>query len=79
MRLRNRGATLRLVNLLQLQHNLSVDLYVEKTLRHARLIVLRLLGGAQYWTYGLSRSKRWRAIRISCSPSFRAMPIPTRS
>lgn len=46
-------ATLRLANLLQLQHNLSVDLYVEKTLRHAKLIVLRVLGGAQYWTYGL--------------------------
>lgn len=48
------GTTLRLANLLQLQHNLSVDLYCEKTLRHARLIVLRLLGGAQYWTYGLA-------------------------
>src|SRR5262245_30283899 len=46
-------ATLRLANLLQLQHNLSVDLYLEKTLQHARLIVLRLLGGAQYWAYGL--------------------------
>jgi cobaltochelatase CobN len=46
-------STLRLANLLQLQHNLSVDLYLEKTLKHARLIVLRLLGGAQYWAYGL--------------------------
>ncbi|MBL8905756.1 MAG: cobaltochelatase subunit CobN, partial [Rhizobiales bacterium] len=45
---------LRLVNILQLQHNLSIDLYIEKTLRHAKLIVLRLLGGAGYWTYGLS-------------------------
>ncbi len=46
---------LRLANLLQLQHNLSVDLYVEKTLAHARLIVLRLLGGASYWPYGLDQ------------------------
>src|SRR5262245_25268839 len=46
--------TLRLANLLQLQHNLSVDLYIEKTLRHARLIVLRLLGGVEYWRYGLA-------------------------
>jgi cobaltochelatase CobN len=45
---------LRLVNILQLQHNLSIDLYIEKTLRHAKLIVLRLLGGTGYWTYGLS-------------------------
>ncbi|MBL8893174.1 MAG: cobaltochelatase subunit CobN [Rhizobiales bacterium] len=45
---------LRLVNILQLQHNLSIDLYLEKTLRHAKLIILRLLGGAGYWTYGLN-------------------------
>lgn len=45
---------LRLVNILQLQHNLSIDLYIEKTLHHAKLIVLRLLGGAGYWTYGLN-------------------------
>jgi cobaltochelatase CobN len=48
------GTTLRLANLLQLQHNLSVDLYVEKTLAQAKLIVLRLLGGTQYWAYGLA-------------------------
>ncbi|WP_421695193.1 cobaltochelatase subunit CobN [Aestuariivirga sp.] len=46
---------LRLANLLQLQHPLSVDLYLEKTLSHARLIVLRILGGASYWTYGLDQ------------------------
>ncbi len=47
------ATTLRLANLLQLQHNLSVDLYLEKTLRHAKLVVLRVLGGAPYWAYGL--------------------------
>jgi cobaltochelatase CobN len=47
--------TLRLANFLQLQHNLSVDLYLEKTLSLARLIVLRLLGGASYWPYGLAQ------------------------
>ena len=47
--------SLRLANLLQLQHPLSVDLYVEKTLSHARLIVLRILGGASYWSYGLEQ------------------------
>jgi cobaltochelatase CobN len=44
--------SLRLANLLQLQHPLSVDTYIEKTLRHARLIVLRCLGGRGYWAYG---------------------------
>jgi cobaltochelatase CobN len=47
--------SLRLANLLQLQHNMSVDLYVEKTLAKARLIVLRLLGGAGYWRHGLDQ------------------------
>ncbi len=47
--------TLRLANFLGLQHPLSVDLYIEKTLAHSRLIVLRLLGGASYWPYGLDQ------------------------
>ena len=46
--------SLRLANLLQLNHNLSVDLYIEKTLCHARLIIIRLIGGRNYWLYGLS-------------------------
>lgn len=44
---------LRLANVLRLSHNLSVDLWVEQTVRHARLVVLRLLGGASYWQYGV--------------------------
>ena len=47
--------SLRLANLLQLQHPLSVDLYIEKTLSRARLIVLRVLGGNSYWSYGLDQ------------------------
>ncbi|MFZ5674917.1 MAG: cobaltochelatase subunit CobN [Pseudomonadota bacterium] len=65
------GTTLRLANLLTLQHNLSVDLYLEKTLRHARLIVLRLLGGAQYWPYGLAEIEalaRARNITLAVLP-----------
>jgi cobaltochelatase CobN len=45
----------RLANLLRLSHNLSVDLWIEKTVRYARLIVVRLLGGAAYWTYGVEQ------------------------
>lgn len=44
---------LRMVNLLQLQQNLSIDHYAESVLQHARGIVLRLLGGRAYWSYGL--------------------------
>ncbi|WP_448206319.1 cobaltochelatase subunit CobN [Azospirillum sp. sgz302134] len=45
--------SLRLANLARLGHPLSVDLYVESVLRNAKLVVLRLLGGAGYWRYGL--------------------------
>ncbi len=44
---------LRLANLLRLGHNLSVDVWLDKTVRHATLVVLRLLGGAAYWQYGV--------------------------
>jgi len=44
---------LRLANILRLSHNLSVDLWLEQTVRHARLVVVRLLGGASYWQYGV--------------------------
>jgi len=47
--------SLRLANLLQLSHNLSVDLYVETIVAKARLVVLRLLGGQRYWSYGLEQ------------------------
>ena len=32
---------------------MSVDAWVERTGRHAKLIVVRILGGAGYWPYGL--------------------------
>ncbi len=47
--------TIRLANLLQLQHNYSVDLYTEQTLAQSKLIIVRLLGGKSYWPYGVER------------------------
>ncbi len=47
--------SLRLANLLQLRHPMSVDLYVERTVACAKLVVVRLLGGASYWDYGIER------------------------
>ncbi len=43
---------LRLANLGRLRHPMSVDLYAEQVLAHARCIVVRLLGGLDYWRYG---------------------------
>jgi cobaltochelatase CobN len=45
--------SLRLANLLQLQHHLSVDAYVEDIVAKAKLVIVRLLGGRRYWPYGL--------------------------
>jgi cobaltochelatase CobN len=47
--------TLRLANVMQLTHNLSVDIYVENVVRHAKLVLVRLLGGVSYWPYGAER------------------------
>ncbi|WP_224701352.1 cobaltochelatase subunit CobN [Devosia aquimaris] len=44
---------LRLANTLRLSNNLSVDLWLEKTIAQARLVVLRLIGGAAYFQYGV--------------------------
>jgi cobaltochelatase CobN len=47
--------SLRLANLRRLTHPLSVDLYIQKTLSEARAILIRLLGGAEYWHYGVEQ------------------------
>ena len=47
--------SLRLANLMRLGHNLSVDLYVEQVIAHAKLVVVRLLGGESYWPYGVEQ------------------------
>ncbi len=44
---------LRVVNLLQLQQQLTIDTYAENVLSSAQLIILRILGGRAYWSYGL--------------------------
>jgi cobaltochelatase CobN len=44
---------LRVVNLLQLQQQLSIDTYAEQVLAKAQIIIIRLLGGRSYWSYGL--------------------------
>ncbi len=44
---------LRVANLLQLQQQLTIDTYAEEVLEKAQVIILRLLGGRSYWSYGL--------------------------
>jgi len=45
--------TLRLCNLTALRHPASVDAYVEQTLTGAKGILIRLIGGENYWPYGI--------------------------
>ncbi|MET0371744.1 MAG: cobaltochelatase subunit CobN [Sphingobium sp.] len=45
--------SVRLANLLQLRHPYSVDLYVEKVIAHAKFVCVILLGGKNYWPYGI--------------------------
>jgi cobaltochelatase CobN len=47
--------TLRLASLKSLRHPMSVDLYVDSVIAKARAVVVRCLGGLDYWRYGLER------------------------
>lgn len=47
--------SLRLANLAALRHPISVDAYVENTLAGAKGVLIRLIGGAPYWAYGLQQ------------------------
>ncbi|WP_105386173.1 cobaltochelatase subunit CobN [Neorhizobium alkalisoli] len=62
---------LRLANLSDLRHPMSVDLWIEKTAAHARVILVRILGGYDRWAYGveeLSRLARRKKIALALLP-----------
>jgi cobaltochelatase CobN len=82
--------TLRLANLAELRHPLSVDTYVERTLSRARGVLVRLIGGESYWPYGLSalnQLAKARNIALAVLPAdgrddarldaLSTLPIPT--
>ncbi len=47
--------TVRLASLRQLRHPLSVDLLIEKTVSKSRFVLVRCLGGLDYWRYGIEQ------------------------
>src|ERR1700737_1638616 len=47
--------SVRLAHLRDLKHPMSVDLWIERVGRHAKVIVVRLLGGLDWWRYGVER------------------------
>ena len=63
--------SMRIANQMHLAHNMSVDLYVEDVVRHAKLVVVRALGGRGYWTYGVdevARVCREKSIPVAFLP-----------
>ena len=57
--------SLRLANLMQLAHPMSVDLYADSVIARAKLVVARVLGGAGYWPYGVEQLvETCRAVSI---------------
>ncbi|MEO0381826.1 MAG: cobaltochelatase subunit CobN, partial [Pseudomonadota bacterium] len=67
--------TLRLANLVGLKHPLSVDTYVENTLAGAKGILIRLIGGVPYWSYGLQQV---RALAEAKGIAFAVLPADGR-
>ena len=61
----------RALSLLQLQQQLTIDTYAETVLDHARLIILRILGGRAYWSYGLEVVKE---VAASTGAALAVMP-----
>lgn len=47
--------TLRLASLRRLRHPLSIDFLIEKTAAKSRFVLVRCLGGLDYWRYGIEQ------------------------
>src|SRR5271165_4556733 len=63
--------SVRLAHLRDLRHPMSVDLWIERVAAHAKVIVVRLLGGLYWWRYGVERLAalaRERAIALALLP-----------
>src|SRR5271170_5918251 len=63
--------SVRLAHLRDLRHPMSVDLWLERVGRQAKVIVVRLLGGLDWWKYGIERLAavaRERGIALALLP-----------
>lgn len=63
--------SLRLASLKRLKHPMSVDLYIDSVILGARAVVVRCLGGLDYWRYGMERIAavcRSRKILLAALP-----------
>ena len=63
--------SVRLAHLRDLRHPMSVDLWIDRVGAHAKVIVVRLLGGLDWWKYGIERLSslaRARGIALAVLP-----------
>jgi len=63
---------LRVCSLVGLRHPAAVDAYVDRTLSGAKGILIRLIGGVSYWSYGLMQVQdlaRRRGIALAVLPA----------
>ncbi len=63
--------SVRLAHLRELRHPMSVDLWIERVGVHAKVIVVRVLGGLDWWKYGIERLAalaRERGIALAVLP-----------
>src|SRR5216684_5645894 len=63
--------SVRLAHLRDLRHPMSVDLWIDRVGAHAKVILVRLLGGLDWWRYGgerLSTLARERGIALALLP-----------
>jgi cobaltochelatase CobN len=63
--------SIRLAHLRELRHPMSVDLWIDRVGAHAKVIVVRLLGGLDWWKYGVERLSvlaRERGIALAVLP-----------
>ena len=65
------ASSLRLASLMSLKHPMSVDTYIDRTARHAKLIIVRALGGASYFHYAL---EALHACAARCGASIAVLP-----
>src|ERR1700751_5282924 len=61
----------RLTQLSDLRHPLWIDLWIDRVGRHAKVVLVRLLGGLDFWRYGIDRLTavaRERGIALALLP-----------
>ncbi|TGT42194.1 cobaltochelatase subunit CobN [Mesorhizobium sp. M8A.F.Ca.ET.165.01.1.1] len=67
----DRLPSMRLAALRDLRHPMSVDLWIDSVARHAKVILVRILGGNDWWRYGcdqLAVIARERGIKLALLP-----------